>query len=46
MKKNDWEDLTEEIFQSVFKDSPLKRTRFEGIKRNLKFLDTAEIIET
>lgn len=38
MKKNDWEELTEEVFKKVFKDSPLKRTKFEGLKRNLKFL--------
>ena len=38
MKENDWEELTEEVFRNVFKDSPLKRTKFEGVKRNLKFL--------
>ncbi|HMK04270.1 MAG TPA: tRNA epoxyqueuosine(34) reductase QueG [Ferruginibacter sp.] len=36
--KNDWEELTEESFKTIFKNSPLKRTRFEGIKRNLKFI--------
>ncbi len=35
---NDWEELTEESFKMIFKHSPLKRTRFEGIKRNLKFI--------
>ena len=35
---NDWEELTEETFRIIFKDSPLKRSKFEGIKRNLKFL--------
>lgn len=34
----DWEDLTEESFKIIFKDSPLKRTKYEGIKRNLKFI--------
>ena len=38
MKKNDWEELTEEVFKKVFKDSPLKRARFEGIKKNIQFL--------
>jgi len=37
--KNDWEELTEESFKIIFKKSPLKRPKFEGIKRNLKFLD-------
>lgn len=38
--KNDWEELTEESFKIIFKDSPLKRTKFAGIKRNLKFIST------
>jgi epoxyqueuosine reductase len=33
-----WEDLTEEQFKTIFKNSPLKRTKFSGIKRNLKFI--------
>jgi epoxyqueuosine reductase len=37
--KNDWEELTEESFKIIFKKSPLKRSKYEGIKRNLKFLD-------
>jgi epoxyqueuosine reductase len=37
--KNDWADLTEESFKRIFKNSPLKRAKFEGIKRNLKFLN-------
>lgn len=39
MKANDWKDLTEEVFKKVFKDSPLKRTKFEGLKRNIRFLE-------
>jgi len=34
----DWNDLTEESFKKIFRDSPLKRTKFTGIKRNLKFI--------
>ncbi len=36
--KKDWDDLTEESFKKIFKNSPIKRTKFQGIKRNLKFL--------
>lgn len=36
--KNDWEELTEEKFKIIFKNSPIKRTKFTGIKRNLKFI--------
>lgn len=35
---NNWEDLTKEVFNQVFKDSAVKRTKFEGLVRNLKFL--------
>jgi epoxyqueuosine reductase len=34
----DWEELTEESFKQIFKNSPLKRSKYQGIKRNLKFL--------
>ena len=38
MKKKDWEEITEEIFRELFKNSAVKRTKFEGLKRNISFL--------
>jgi epoxyqueuosine reductase len=38
---NDWEELTEESFRLIFKDSALKRSKFAGIKRNLHFIKTS-----
>ncbi len=38
MTNSDWEDLTEDIFRDVFKDSPVKRTGLLGLKRNIKAL--------
>ncbi|TND09592.1 MAG: iron-sulfur cluster binding protein [Bacteroidetes bacterium] len=38
MNRNDWEDLNEEVFGELFKRSPVKRTKFEGLKRNIRFL--------
>ena len=35
---NDWEEMTEESFKVIFRDSAIKRTKFQGIKRNLQFL--------
>ena len=35
---NEWEAMTEDSFKKLFKDSPLRRTKFSGIQRNLKFL--------
>ena len=37
---HDWEELTEESFKRIFRDSPIRRSKFYGIKRNLKFLST------
>ncbi|KOP35791.1 tRNA epoxyqueuosine(34) reductase QueG [Flavobacterium sp. WLB] len=37
--KKDWAEITEETFQKVFKNSPIKRTKFDGLKRNIKFLE-------
>lgn len=38
MSKKDWIEITEETFKAVFKNSPLKRAKFEGIKRNIDFI--------
>ena len=34
-----WNDLTKEGFKNVFKNSPLQRSKFEGIIRNLQFIE-------
>ncbi|MDX1333503.1 MAG: tRNA epoxyqueuosine(34) reductase QueG, partial [Robiginitalea sp.] len=36
--KRDWEELTEEVFRKVFRKSAVKRTKFQGLKRNIAFL--------
>jgi epoxyqueuosine reductase len=36
--EKDWEELTEESFKNLFASSPLKRAKYQGIKRNLHFL--------
>jgi epoxyqueuosine reductase len=38
MTKKDWEELTAETFKVVFKNSAVKRTKFDGFKRNINFL--------
>jgi len=34
----DWEELTEENFKKIFRHSPIRRAKFSGIKRNLRFI--------
>jgi epoxyqueuosine reductase len=36
--KKDWEEITDETFKKVFKNSAVKRTKLEGLKRNINFL--------
>lgn len=38
MDKKDWEEITEEVFQKIFKKSAVKRTKFSGLQRNIRFL--------
>ena len=40
---NGWNELTEEVFNQVFKQSAIKRTKFKGLKRNLDFLNLTKI---
>lgn len=35
---DDWKEMTEDVFKKVFKTSPVKRTKFEGLKRNIGFV--------
>ena len=37
MTNRDWEEITEETFSKVFSKSAVKRTKLEGLRRNIKF---------
>ncbi len=36
--KQQWNDLTNELFNEIFKKSPVKRTKYSGLMRNISFL--------
>jgi epoxyqueuosine reductase len=38
MSNKDWEEITEEAFGPLFKDSPIKRSKYKGISRNITFI--------
>ena len=38
MGKKEWEELTEETFEVIFKNSAVKRTKYKGLKRNISFI--------
>lgn len=39
LTKEDWEELTRDQFREIFRKSPVKRTKFEGLKRNIAFVE-------
>jgi epoxyqueuosine reductase len=36
--KKEWTEITQELFSEIFRKSPVKRTKFAGLKRNIAFL--------
>ena len=40
LTKKDWKDLNQDTFNKVFKKSAVKRTKYEGLKRNIKLINT------
>ena len=36
--KNDWMEITEDVFKEAFKDSPISRAKYNGFKRNIDFI--------
>jgi epoxyqueuosine reductase len=38
MSKKEWEEITKDTFDVVFKNSAITRTNLAGIKRNIDFL--------
>ena len=38
-RKNEWKELTQELFSEIFKKSAVKRTKFSGLMRNINLLN-------
>lgn len=38
MNASDWREITEDVFEKLFKKSAVKRTKLQGLKRNIEFL--------
>ena len=38
MTTKDWIEITDEVFEKVFRNSPVKRTKPAGLKRNIAFI--------
>jgi epoxyqueuosine reductase len=37
--KKEWEEITQDVFNQIFKKSAVKRTKFSGLVRNINFLN-------
>ena len=37
--KSDWEEVTEDLFADIFRNSAVKRTKFSGLRRNIDYLN-------
>jgi epoxyqueuosine reductase len=42
MTKQQWAEITEEVFEKLFERSAVKRTKLAGLKRNIKFLNSTD----
>ncbi|HEY8933575.1 MAG TPA: tRNA epoxyqueuosine(34) reductase QueG [Cyclobacteriaceae bacterium] len=42
MAKQEWKEITNDVFEILFKKSPVKRTRLDGLKRNIRFVSEDE----
>lgn len=38
MARHDWQEITEEVFKKIFGKSAVKRTKLEGLRRNIRFV--------
>ncbi|WP_093365191.1 tRNA epoxyqueuosine(34) reductase QueG [Psychroflexus sediminis] len=39
--KKDWEEITKDVFNDIFRKSAVKRTKFEGLKRNINYIQSS-----
>ena len=44
MNMEEWSSITKEEFNKIFKKSPLKRAKYDGIKRNINFLKKKKVV--
>ncbi len=43
MDRSDWYEMTEELFNEVFKGTPLKRANYAGIRKNLRAIEPSSL---
>lgn len=43
LSTSQWQEMTDESFRRIFKNSPLKRSKWQGIQRNLQAIKIADV---
>ncbi len=43
MSKQEWKEITDDVFKKVFGKSAVQRTKLQGLKRNISFLEPDEL---
>ena len=38
--KKEWEEITKDVFNEIFRKSAVKRTKYKGLKRNMNYIKT------
>ncbi len=41
--KKEWEEITEDVFQTIFRKSAVKRAQFKGLRKNIKYLKKCDL---
>jgi epoxyqueuosine reductase len=44
--RNQWLEMTEDVFKEFFSKSAVKRTKYAGLKRNIQFLNESKMDES
>jgi epoxyqueuosine reductase len=39
MQQKEWREITSDVFQTLFNKSAIKRAKYEGLMRNIRFLE-------
>lgn len=42
MTRHDWQEITEEVFETIFKRSAVKRAKLTGLRRNIAFIENQD----
>jgi epoxyqueuosine reductase len=45
MTKQDWQEITREVFNKLFRKSAVKRAKYEGLQRNIRYVANKKALD-